>query len=148
MSTMFSQFGIDRPWCDSLKEEALLWRSSKHLRFRNFDQRCNVNLIRRRVILRIVLLEESAVDWHHERIAVWNYEAVCSIWVDWLYYKWSFPFGLKLFFCLMCHNHRSSDSWNKIVFLENLFSDFLVEGSENLSLTELDLLFGLQTFII
>jgi len=46
---MFDRLSVDRPWCNSLKEEALLWRSSKHLGSENLDQRCNVNLIMRRV---------------------------------------------------------------------------------------------------
>ena len=49
VSTMFSRLSVDRPWCNPLKEEALLWRSFKHLRSGCFDQRCNVNLIMRRV---------------------------------------------------------------------------------------------------
>ena len=109
MLIMFGQLGIDQPWCDSQKEEALLWCSSKHFESESFDQRCSVNLFVRRVLSRIVLLQESAIDRHHERIVVWSYEAVCSIWVDWLYYKWSFPFGLELYFRLMSHGHGSSD---------------------------------------
>jgi len=49
VSTMFGRLGIDWPWHDPLKKEALLWRSSKHLESGSFDQRCNVNLIIRRV---------------------------------------------------------------------------------------------------
>jgi len=33
----------------------------------------------RKILLRIVLLQESAVDQYHERIAVWGYKVVCSI---------------------------------------------------------------------
>jgi len=33
MSTIFGRLGVDRPWCDPLKEEILLWRSFKHLGF-------------------------------------------------------------------------------------------------------------------
>jgi len=61
-----------------------------------FDQRCSINLIIRRVPLRIILLQESTVDRHHERIAVRSY-MVCSIWVDWLYYKWTFSFWVRIF---------------------------------------------------
>jgi len=37
MSTMYGRFDVDRPYCDLLKEEALLWCSSKHLGSRSFD---------------------------------------------------------------------------------------------------------------
>ena len=46
---------------------------------RSFDQRCSINVIRRRMLSRIVFLQEFVVDWHHERIAVWGYKAICSI---------------------------------------------------------------------
>ena len=61
MSTMFDWFGVDWPWCDPLKEEALLWRSSKHFGSWSFDQRCSVNLIIRRILLK---MQEPAVDRH------------------------------------------------------------------------------------
>jgi len=32
----------------------------------------------RRDPLRIVLFQESVIDWHHEHIAVRSYEAVCD----------------------------------------------------------------------
>ena len=48
----------------------------------------------------------------------------------------------------MCHHHRSSDGKDKVTFLESSHLNFLVEGSGNLGLVELDLLLGLQTFII
>ena len=108
-----------------------------------FDQKCSVNLIMRRVLLRIILLQEPVVDRHHECITIRSYEAVCSIWVDWLYYKWSFSFGLELSFCLVCHKQGSSESQDNIAFFKNLFSDFLIEGFGNSSLIELDLLLGL-----
>ena len=84
--------------------EALLWCSSKYLGSQRFDQRYSIYLIMKRVPLSIVLLRESAVDQHHERIVVQSYKAICSIWVDWLHYKWSFPFRLEFPFGLMCHN--------------------------------------------
>jgi len=79
----------------SIEKEALLWHSSKHLGSESLDQRCNVNLIMRRILLRIVLLQKFAVDRHHERITVWGYEEICFIRVDWLYHKWSFPFFVE-----------------------------------------------------
>jgi len=39
----------------------------------------SIDLIMRRVLLRIILLQEAAIDRHHESIVVRSYEAVCSI---------------------------------------------------------------------
>jgi len=61
---------IDRDVIHWRKKETLLWRSFKHLESESFDQRCNVNLIIGRVLSRIVFLQKSAVDRHHERITV------------------------------------------------------------------------------
>jgi len=43
------------------------------------DQGFNVNLIIGSIPLRIVLLQESVIDRHHEPITVRSYKAVCSI---------------------------------------------------------------------
>jgi len=48
----------------------------------------------------------------------------------------------------MCHHHGSSDSQDEVAFLESSLLNFLIEGSENLSLIKLDLLLSLQAFII
>jgi len=72
-SSMFtSWFWVDRPWCDLLKEEALLWRSSKHYRSQSFDQRCSVNLIMRRVARlkskchALFFLRLHHASWHNQ----------------------------------------------------------------------------------
>ena len=126
--TIFGRLSVDRPWCDPLKEEALLWRSSKHLGSRTFDQRWNVNLTISGLPLKVVLLQESAIDRHHERIVVRSYKAVCSIWVDWFYYKVSFPFGLELFFRLICHNHSLLTAKIRWPFLKIRSLTFLLKA--------------------
>jgi len=100
----------------------------KHIGSESFDQKCNVNLIMRRVLLRIVLLQESAIDRHQECIAVWSYEVACSIWVDWLYYKWSFPIGLQLFFviCVITMGLLSANIWSP--FLKIHSQTFLLKA--------------------
>ena len=55
--------------CGLAKERNFSWVWS-------FDQRCTFNLIREGVLLRMVLLQESAIDWHHECIAICSYEAI------------------------------------------------------------------------
>jgi len=45
----------------------------------HLDQRCIVNLIMRSIPLRIIFLQESAVDRHHEGIIARSYKTVCSI---------------------------------------------------------------------
>ena len=113
-----------------------------------FDQRCSVNLIMRSIPLRIVLLQESTIVRYHERITVRSYKAVYSIWVDWLYYKWSFSFGLNFFFVLCVITIGLLTSKIRLLFLKIHLSDFLIEGSGNPSLIKFDLLLSLQTFVV
>ena len=75
----------------------------------SFDRRCNINLIRGRILSRIIFLQESTINRHHECTVICSYKTVCSIWVNWLYYKWSFPFGLEFPFGLMRHHHGSAN---------------------------------------
>ena len=112
MWPVFDRLDTGRQWIWSVRERKKLFLDAlpKHLGSVSSDQRCNVNhLIIRRILSRMVLLQEPAIDWHHECMTVWGYKAIYSIWVDWLHYKWSFPFGLKFFFGLMRHDHRSYD---------------------------------------
>ena len=102
--SIFTSCIMMQPALNLVKERSSSW-------IWDFDQRCNINLIGEKVLSRIVFLQESAIDWHHECITVWSYETICFIWVDWLHYKWSLPFGLEFSFYLMCHYHRSSDSY-------------------------------------
>jgi len=90
-----------------------------------FDQRCSVNLIMRCIPLRIVLLQEFSIDRHPDRIIIQSYKAVYSIWVDWLYYKWSFPFGLNFFSSYVSYPRvfwqlrQCCLSWKSILWLSN-----------------------------
>ena len=101
MLTMFGRLGVDWPWCDPLKEETFFGALSNILDLNALIRGVMLTRSWEERLLRVVLLQKSAVDRHHERIAVWSYEAICSIWVDWHYYKWSFPFGLKLSFFVL-----------------------------------------------
>jgi len=139
MSAMFGRLGIGRLWCDSLNEKVLLWRSSKHL-----GSQTLIHLIDQgeSSIRGVVLtwswkypfkdsISSRICRWSaYERITIRSYEAVCSIWVDWLYYKWSFPFGLEFFFGLMCHNHGSFASKTRSPFLKIRSLTFLLKALE------------------
>jgi len=96
---------------------------------------------------RVVFLQEFTINRHHKYIAFWTYQAICPIWVDSLYQKWSFLFELKFSFRLVRHHHWPFDSQDEVTFLESSLLNFLVEGSENLSLIKLDLLLSLQAFV-
>jgi len=79
-----NQCSIDSTLIDSdlicwRKKEHFLWRSPKHLGSDSFDQRCNVNLIMRKALvkdstslIRGIVLTWSwiahVVDWHQERV--------------------------------------------------------------------------------
>jgi len=97
---------------------------------------------------RVVFLQKFAINWHHKYITFWIYQAICFIWVYWLYHKWSFPLGLKIFFRLICQYHGFSDSQDEVAFRESPLLNFLVEGSKNLSLIKLDLLLSLQALTV
>jgi len=87
-----------------------------------------LTLIMRRVLSRIVLLQESVIDRHHECISVWSYEAACSIWVDWLYYKWSFLFGFYFVLCVITMGLLTTKT--RLPFLKIYFLTFLLKALE------------------
>ena len=58
------------------------------------------------------------------------------------------PIWAEIFLCHMRHHHESSDSYDKVIFLESPLFDFLIEDSDNSSLIELDLMLSLQSSIV
>jgi len=106
MLTMFDRLDVDRLWRDPLKEEALLWRSSKHLGSENFDQQCSVNLIMRRVkrlksefrtlSLHVNIMHGDVNDVRSARrrsTVTWSVEGRNSSWAlfqtSWIWKLWS-----------------------------------------------------------
>jgi len=59
MSAMFGRLGVDRLRCDPLKEEALLWRSSKHLGSQTLIHLIDLG----EVLIRSVVLIKSWEEW-------------------------------------------------------------------------------------